>query len=76
MKSAEEDPGSEHNVAVDDDEVEEQLGRGARSRAKVINLISVVEISPTPYRLEIRGWQGQSPKRLGRPRLTDDGLFF
>lgn len=36
MKSAEEDLGSEQNAEIDD-EVEEQLGRGARSRAKVIN---------------------------------------
>ena len=39
MKSAE-DPGSEQNADIDD-EVEEQLGRGARSRAKVVSLTSV-----------------------------------
>jgi hypothetical protein len=35
MKSAEEDVVSEPNDGVEGDEGEEQLGRGARSRAKV-----------------------------------------
>ncbi|KAF8223437.1 cohesin-associated protein Pds5 [Tricholoma matsutake] len=37
MKSVKEDPASEENHDLDNDEAEEQLGRGARSRAKARN---------------------------------------
>lgn len=73
MKSAEDNPPPEPNDDVDNDAGEEQLGRGARTRAKVIDLISVVlNTSLTSCRPETRGWRERTLRKSGQLHLMGD----